>query len=153
MVAALIWIKQALPALLNMLQMIVFYSQIKWVHIIAVICSGSLFLVRGLLKINQQKLANASTLRYLSYAVDTVLLTAALMLLTILPSAMFANGWLWVKLVLLISYIVLGHHALHGAKSIKVTAAYLLAAVTVFLFMLSIALTHHPAGVFARWVT
>ena len=36
----------------------------------------------------------AAPVRYLSYAIDTVLLTAALMLLTILPGAMFANGWL-----------------------------------------------------------
>jgi hypothetical protein len=32
--------------------------------------------------------------RYLSYTIDTVLLTAALMLWTILPSGLFANGWL-----------------------------------------------------------
>jgi uncharacterized membrane protein SirB2 len=133
--------------------MIAFYSQIKWVHIIAVIGSGSLFLVRGLLKINQQTLVNASALRYLSYVIDTVLLTAALMLLTILPAAMFANGGLWVKLTMLVGYVILGYRALHGARSTKVAMAYFLAAVTVFLFMLTIAMAHHPAGLFARWVT
>lgn len=44
--------------------------------------------------------ALAPPVRYLSYAVDTALLTAALMLFTILPSAVFASGWLAAKLAL-----------------------------------------------------
>ena len=80
--------------------MMVFYPQIKMVHIAAVVCSGSLFFVRGaLVQAGRPAWATAAPLRYLSYGIDTVLLTAALMLLTILPGAMFANGWLATKLV------------------------------------------------------
>jgi uncharacterized membrane protein SirB2 len=66
--------------------MIEFYPQIKWVHIAAVLASGSLFLLRGLLlQAGKQGFAMAAPVRYLSYSIDTVLLTAAFMLLTILP--------------------------------------------------------------------
>ena len=76
-----------------------FYPEIRWAHIAAVTASGSLFALRGLLvQANRPRWAMAAPVRYLSYSIDTVLLTAALMLVTILPGAMFANGWLTVKL-------------------------------------------------------
>jgi len=128
--------------------MIEFYLQIKWVHIIAVLCSGSLFFVRGLMLLNNMKLGMAAPLRYLSYTIDTVLLTAALMLATMLPSAMFANGWLLEKIILLVVYIVLGSFALKRGRSRKQRALFFIAAVTVFAFMISVARAHHPAGIF-----
>src|SRR6478609_5733272 len=95
-----------------------FYPQIKWVHIAAISASGSLFALRGaLVQAGRPRWAMAAPVRYLSYTIDTVLLTAALMLLTILPGAMFANGWLVVKLVLLVAYVVLGSLALKRAPT------------------------------------
>jgi len=127
--------------------MIEFYPQIKWMHIAAVLASGSLFLLRGLLlQTGQQRLAMAAPVRYLSYSIDTVLLTAAMMLLTILPRAMFANGWLTAKLVLLVVYVVLGTFALKRARTPRVRLACYLLALLVFGFMLTIARGHHPLG-------
>ena len=78
--------------------MIAFYAQIKAVHVAAVVVSGMLFVARGLLVQSGHKaLAMTASLRYASYGVDTVLLTAALMLVAILPAALFANHWLAVK--------------------------------------------------------
>ncbi len=128
--------------------MLEFYVQVKWVHIIAVLCSGSLFFVRGLMLLNDMKLGMAAPLRYLSYTIDTVLLTAALMLATMLPSGMFANGWLLEKIILLVVYIVLGSFALKRGRSRKSRALFFIAAVTVFAFMISVARAHHPAGIF-----
>lgn len=128
--------------------MIEFYPQIKWVHIVAVLCSGSLFFVRGLLLLNNMKIAMTPIVRYLSYGIDTVLLTAALMLATMLPSAMFANGWLLEKIILLVVYIVLGSFALKRGRSRKSRAMFFIAAVSVFAFMISVARAHHPAGIF-----
>ena len=48
----------------------------------------------------------AAPVRYLSYGIDVILLAAALLLLAVLPAAVFANGWLWAKLSLLVAYIV-----------------------------------------------
>ena len=98
--------------------MIEFYAQIKWVHVAMVLSSGALFLLRGLLvQTGRSTWAMAAPLRYLSYSIDTTLLTAALMLLTILPHAVFANGWLWVKLLLLPAYVALGSLALKRGRT------------------------------------
>jgi uncharacterized membrane protein SirB2 len=126
--------------------MMEFYLQIKWTHIIAVLCSGSLFLIRGLMSLNNMKMAMAAPVRYLSYSIDTVLLTAALMLATMLPSSMFANGWLLEKIILLLVYIVLGSFALKRGRSQKSRACFFIAAVLVFGFMISVARAHHPLG-------
>jgi len=124
-----------------------FYLQIKWVHVAAVLCSGGLFMLRGLLMLSGSRWEMAAPLRYLSYGIDMVLLTAALMLLTILPGAVFANGWLAVKLVLLPVYILLGIFALKRAKTRKRRLLCYLAALAVYGLMLSIARTHHPLGI------
>lgn len=132
--------------------MIEFYPQIKWVHIAAVLASGSLFLLRGLLlQSGQPRLAMAAPVRYLSYSIDTVLLTAALMLLTILPHAMFANGWLTAKLVLLVVYVVLGTFALRRGRTPRVRLVCYLLALLVFAFMFTIARGHHPLGTLLWW--
>ncbi len=127
--------------------MIEFYPQIKWVHIAAVVLSGGVFLLRGLLVLaGRQNLALATPLRLLSYSIDTVLLTAALMLLSILPGAMFANGWLSAKLLLLVLYIGLGMFALKRGRSARVRLVCYLAALCTYLTMAGIALAHHPLG-------
>lgn len=133
--------------------MIEFYGQIKWVHVMSVLCSGGLFLIRGtLVQAGREKLAMAAPLRYLSYSVDTVLLTAALMLLTILPHAIYANGWLTVKLILLPVYVVLGTLTLKRARTARARRISFVLALLVFGFMLSVARLHLPGGFVAAWL-
>ena len=127
--------------------LLAFYPQIKWVHVAAVCSSGTLFLLRGLLvQARRPAWAMAAPLRYLSYTVDTILLTAALMLLTILPHAMFANGWLTTKLVLVVVYVLLGSFALKRGRTPRVRLACYVAALLVFATIIGIALAHHPLG-------
>lgn len=127
--------------------MIEFYTQIKWVHIMMVMSSGSLFLLRGLLvQAGKPRIAMAAPLRYLSYTIDTTLLTAALMLLTILPGAMFANGWLTLKLILLVVYVVLGTCALKRGRTPRTRTICYLAALSTFVMMYGIARAHSPLG-------
>ena len=132
--------------------MIEFYAQIKWVHVAAVFASGGLFLLRGLLlQAGQQRVAMAAPVRWLSYGIDTTLLTAALMLLTILPHAIYANGWLTAKLVLLVVYVGLGTFALKRARTPRGRLTCYVAALVVFGFMLTIARAHHPLGALLQW--
>ena len=127
--------------------MIEFYPQIKAVHILCVLLSGALFALRGTLVLaGRGGIAQASPVRYLSYAIDTTLLTAALMLLTLLPGAMFANGWLATKLVLLVGYVVLGAFALRRARGARARAACFVLALATYLAMLGVARMHHPLG-------
>ena len=127
--------------------MMAFYPQIKSVHIAAVVCSGSLFFLRGaLVQAGRSAWAMVAPLRYLSYGIDTVLLTAALMLLTILPGAVFANGWLATKLVLLVAYVVLGSFALKRGRTPRARKVFFAAATLTYVVMFGIARSHHPLG-------
>jgi uncharacterized membrane protein SirB2 len=127
--------------------MLAYYAQVKWVHVAAVLSSGVLFFLRGLLlQLGASRIAMFAPLRSLSYGIDTVLLTAALMLATMLPAGMFANGWLWTKLLLLPVYVVLGSLALRRARTPGLRLACFLAALAVYATMAGIARAHHPAG-------
>lgn len=126
--------------------MIAFYLQIKLVHMLAVALSGGLFAARGAGVLAGARWPMRAAVRYASYGIDTVLLTAALMLVSILPHAMFANGWLAAKLALLVVYVVLGSLALKRARTPRVRAACCIAALLVFATMVGIARMHHPLG-------
>jgi uncharacterized membrane protein SirB2 len=85
----------------------------------------------------------------LSYAIDTALLTAALMLAVMLHQYPFVHGWLTTKVVLLVVYIVLGTYALKRGHTKQIRWMTWIAAVLVYAFIISVARTHHPAGFFA----
>ncbi|HEX6928841.1 MAG TPA: SirB2 family protein [Gammaproteobacteria bacterium] len=126
--------------------MIEFYPYIKWTHVAAVLASGVLFLLRGIAVQFGARWAMAAPLRYLSYGIDIVLLTAALMLLTVLHLNPFAIPWLTVKILLLVAYIVLGTFALKRGRTQRTRLISFVAALAVYVFIISIARTHHPLG-------
>lgn len=125
-----------------------FYPQIKAVHVAMVLASGLLFALRGGAVLAGMRWPMRLPVKLLSYGIDTTLLTAALMLFTMLPKAMFANGWLATKLVLLVVYIGLGTFALKRARTRRSRAVCYVLALATFAFMLSVARAHHPLGVF-----
>lgn len=129
--------------------MIEFYPQIKSVHVAAVLASGLLFLLRGAALHAGMAWAMAAPLRYLSYLIDTTLLTAALMLATFLHQYPFVHAWLTVKVLLLVVYIGLGTFALRRGSTRKIRVLCWLAALLVYGFIISVARAHHPAGLFA----
>ena len=126
--------------------MLEYYPLIKLVHVVAVVASGSLFFLRGLAVQGGAAWAMAAPVRYLSYGIDVILLMAALLLLWVLPAAVFANGWLWMKLSLLVAYIVLGSFALKRGRTARSRAACFAAALFVFVCMYLVARTHNPLG-------
>ena len=128
--------------------MIEFYPEVRLVHISCVIASGSLFALRGAMTLAGSYLPQHPAIRYLSYTIDTVLLTAALMLLTILPRELFANGWLWTKLGLVAAYVALGIAAFRPQRRAVARAGLVAAAGLCFLQAYFIARAHHPLGAF-----
>lgn len=126
--------------------MIEFYPQIKSVHIAAVVASGLLFALRGASALAGQRWPGHLAVRAASWSIDTVLLTAALMLLTVLPREVFGNGWLATKVVLLIVYIGLGTFALKPRLSIAARSGFYVAALATFVFIFTVARAHHPLG-------
>ena len=132
--------------------MIAYYLQIKQFHVFVALLSGTIFAVRGAFLLGGARWPQALPVRWLSYAVDTALLTAALMLLTILPWAMFANGWLLAKVTLVVAYVVLGVFALRRGRTRRTRAACYVAALLTFGAIYAIARAHHPLGVLLRFL-
>ena len=128
--------------------MIEYYLQIKQFHVFVALLSGGLFAVRGAFLLGGARWPQALPVKWTSYAIDTALLTAALMLLTILPWAMFANGWLLLKVTLVVVYVVLGVFALRRGRTRRTRALCYVAALLVFGSIYSIARAHHPLGAF-----
>jgi len=129
---------------------ITYYVGIKHAHIALVLLSGGLFPLRGLLAVaGHPQRARLNALRYLSWGIDSLLLTAALMLLVVLKLNPFTTAWLATKLVLLVAYIALGTLALaHEAPALRRRLAYA-AALGCFAFMVGVARAHHPLGFLA----
>lgn len=127
--------------------MIEFYPQIKAVHVGCVLLSIALFGTRGLMMLaGWWRVALSLSLRVTSWTIDTTLLSSALLLLTILPGAMFANHWLALKLVLLLVYIGCGRMALQRRCGQGRRLAWYVAALATVAWMYGIAKAHHPLG-------
>ncbi|HEX6957144.1 MAG TPA: SirB2 family protein [Ferrovibrio sp.] len=123
--------------------MAVFYPEIRLVHIAAISLMGLLFLLRGALALRH---GGAAWLRYLSYSVDTVWLTAALMLMTILQQYPFIDAWLTVKLLLVLVFVALRLFAFSPSVPRARRIALWIAGAAVYGFIVSIARTHDPWG-------
>lgn len=126
--------------------MMAFYPDIKLVHVAAAMTSGTLFALRALGLLAGMRWPRAAVVRYTSYTIDTVLLTGAMMLLTLLPAGLFANGWLLAKIVFVIAYVGLGIAAFHPAWSLGTRAGLVAAALLCFLQVYGIARAHDPRG-------
>lgn len=124
--------------------MAVYYFLIRSVHIWAVTASIALFLVRAGLMLARSRHLDAWWLRYTPHVIDTVLLTSALMLTTIVRQYPFVNGWLTAKVLGLVAYVVLGSIALKRGRTVRVRAWALAGALASVAYIVSTALHHDP---------
>lgn len=132
--------------------MIEYYPQLKTLHIAAVLTSAGLFAVRGVAVLAGARWPMAAPIRYLSYAIDTVLLAAGVTLLATLGLSPARDPWLAMKLSLLVVYIVLGSLALKRARTRRVRAVCYAAALACVAFIYSVARAHHPLGLLHGWL-
>jgi uncharacterized membrane protein SirB2 len=127
--------------------MLEFYPEVRLLHIALAIATGLLFAARGMLvQFGQPSVANHAVVRYLSYTIDTALLTTALMLLTMLRLSPLETGWLAAKIALLVVYVVLGSLALRRAPTARAKRLCFVGALTSYGLMLGIARAHDPLG-------
>ena len=126
-----------------------FYLEIRNVHILFALLSGTIFLLRSLAyNLLGAAWAMAFALRTIVWTVDTTFLTAALMLMTITSQYPVGSGWLTAKLLLLLVYVFLTWTAFRASSNANRLAATG-AAAAVFAMVYSIARAHHPLGFFA----
>jgi len=129
--------------------MTAYYLALRNVHITCAILTVALFLLRGGLMLADSPWQRHVVLRYLPHAVDTVLLTTALMLTTVIHQYPFAVGWLTAKVGLLVAYIVLGSIALKRGRTRAIRVTAFVAALATVGFLVTVARAHHPLGMFA----
>lgn len=125
------------------------YILIKYVHVASVALSVTGFLVRGLLMIRGAPLANARWMQVLPHINDTILLAAALSLATMSGQYPFVVDWVTAKVSGVIVYIILGSLALRAGTAPRMRVVWWLAALTVFGWIVSVALTRQPMGFLA----
>jgi uncharacterized membrane protein SirB2 len=126
-----------------------YYLVLRNVHIACAILTIMLFVLRGGLMLADSRWQQNVVLRHLPHAVDTVLLTTALMLTTVIHQFPFAVDWLTAKVVLLVAYIVLGSIALKRGRTKTVRVAAFVAALATVGYLVTVARAHHPLGIFA----
>lgn len=125
------------------------YLVIKTLHQAAVALSVTGFLARGWGSLLGAEWTRSRAARTLPHGVDTVLLTSALLLAWMLRLTPAAAPWLMAKIVGLLFYIALGMIALRPGRSTPVRAAAWIAAMLTFGWIVSVAITKNPLGLFA----
>lgn len=125
------------------------YMAIKHLHLACVVLSISGFCLRGLLLMQNSALTGRRWLRILPHVNDTILLTAGIALTVLIAQYPFLNGWLTAKFFGLIAYIVLGALALKPGRAPRLRLAAGIAAVAVFGWIVSVALSKDGLGFLA----
>jgi uncharacterized membrane protein SirB2 len=126
-----------------------YYLALRNVHIACAILTITLFVLRGGLMLADSRWQQNVVLRHLPHAVDTVLLTSALMLTTMIRQYPFATPWLTAKVALLVVYIVLGSIALRRGRTRRARIVAFVAALLTVGLIVGIARAHHPLGILA----
>ena len=127
-----------------------YYLPIRTLHMSCAFASIVLFVTRHVLNLRGVAWRNWRTLRILPHVIDTVLLASAIVLVFMIHQYPFVNGWLTVKVIALVAYIILGSFALKRGRTQGARRIAFLAAVIVFAFIVSVARTHSPLGVFSQ---
>jgi uncharacterized membrane protein SirB2 len=128
--------------------MTAWYPLLKQVHLITVALTLSLFLLRGWWMLRDSPRLQDAWVRVVPHVVDTLLLASAVGLMLILRQYPFAHDWLTAKVLALLAYIALGTIALKRGPTKTVRTAAFAAALAVFAYIVTTALTRNPAAPF-----
>lgn len=124
------------------------YLALKHLHVTAVLLSGTGFFIRGLLMLADSPLLQRRLLKVLPHIVDSVLLASAIAMAVISAQYPFVLPWLTAKFFGLLAYIVLGMMALKRGRTKGRRAAWFVAALLAFAYIVMVALTRNPLGYF-----
>jgi uncharacterized membrane protein SirB2 len=125
------------------------YGPIRNLHVTAVALSISLFLLRAGWMLRAPERPQRRWVMTVPHVVDTVLLLSGVWLAWQLGAA-GVRGWLPAKLAGLVLYIVLGNIALKRGRTRGARTGAAIAAVLIFVYIASVAVTKSPWGILAR---
>jgi uncharacterized membrane protein SirB2 len=121
-----------------------YYALIKHLHLVTVVITLALFLLRGVWMMMDSPRLQARWARIVPHINDTLLLASGIALAVLMQQYPLVHGWLTAKLFALIAYIVLGTLALKRGKTKAQRVTAWIAALLVFGYMLAVALAHDP---------
>ena len=119
-------------------------SLIKSIHVACAALSYSLFFLRGVWMLRDSPLLRQRWVRYAPHTVDTVLLASAITLAWQLGISPLSTPWLAAKIIALLLYIGIGSVALKRGRTKRIRLMAWLLAQGVFLYIVSVAMTHDP---------
>ena len=125
------------------------YLLIKQLHMTLAALSLGLFVLRAGWSVAGSPMLRRRWVRVTPHIVDTLLLTFGVTLMILLRAWPHQTPWLAAKLLALLVYIGLGTMAIKRGTTSARRAGYALAAVVVFLYMVGVAVRHHPGS----WLT
>jgi uncharacterized membrane protein SirB2 len=126
------------------------YLALKHLHVATVVLSFALFVLRGVWMLADSPWRQRRWVRIAPHAIDTVLLASAVGLALLLHQYPFVHGWLTAKVIALLAYILLGGIALKRGPTPAIRAMAWVAAMLVYGYIISVAVTHAPRG-FLLW--
>ena len=121
---------------------------LKYIHISTIVISLCLFVGRGGWIYVLKKQLTARWLKILPHLNDTILLVTGITLAIQTQQYPLVQGWLTVKIICLLAYIVLGMLAMKWFAATRPGLISWFGAIAVFIFMISVAITRNPAGLF-----
>lgn len=120
------------------------YVALKHLHVTAVTISVLFFVVRGVWMLVDSPWLRVRFVRVAPHVVDTVLLASALALAATVRQYPFVHGWLTVKVLGLVAYVVLGTIALRRGRTRGVRAGAFVAALLCVGYVIGVAFTKSP---------
>lgn len=127
------------------------YQAIKHIHVTCVILSLAGFALRGVWMLVDSRLLTHRLTRVLPHVVDTVLLGSAITLAVMIEQYPLQAPWVTAKVIGLIVYILLGAVALKRGRTRAVRATAFVAALLVFSWIVSVALSKNVGVWFATF--
>ncbi len=126
----------------------VWYPLLKHLHVAFVVMSAAGFTLRGIWMLRDSRWLDRRWVKIVPHVNDTLLLAAAIGLSVVREQYPFVHDWVTAKVIGLLAYIGFGMFALRRGHSKTLRAAFWLAALASFAYIVSVALTRDPRGLF-----
>ena len=128
------------------------YLALKHAHMTFALLSGIFFFVRGVWMLVDSPRLMQRWVKISPHIIDTILVGCAIALMIQIQQYPFVHHWLTAKVVALVLYILAGTVAIKRGKTKAVKAVAFGFALLCYVYMLTVAFSHHPLGVLAKLV-
>jgi uncharacterized membrane protein SirB2 len=125
------------------------YAVVKHFHMTCAGLSLAFFVVRGAWMMRASPRLALRWVRVAPHVIDTLLLVSAIVLAMMIGNYPLTHGWLTAKVIGLFLYVALGTIALKRGRTLPIRVGAFVAAIAVFGYIVSVAVTKSPLGFLA----